>query len=113
MPQGDWLPMGVFVAAQDQTQAAVSTMFVQLALNKEGFLAGTYYNAATDKTHTLEGMVDKQTQQAIWKLSENASSPVMSTQLYNLTQDVVPVRVYFPERKTSQSWLLIRLDETK
>lgn len=107
--QGDWLPLGVFAVGSSASQAAYSNMFIQLALNKQGFISGTYYNAATDQAHEIEGMVDKDTQKAVWKLSDNADSPVANTGLYNLTQNVVDIQVYFPNG-SDQKRVLVRLD---
>lgn len=108
--QNDWLPIGVFVLGSDVNQAAVSSMFIQLALNRNGELAGTYYNALTDQTYPLEGIVDQETQQAVWELSDNPYSPTMSTGLYNLTQEATEARVSFPDG-TEQTWVMLRLQE--
>lgn len=105
---GDWLPLGVFAAGTDSEQAAYSNMVVQLAVSGEGFIGGTYYNATTDQTRQIEGSIDKETQQAVWKLSDNPDSPVMTTGVYNLTQDVVPVQVHFQDN-FEQPWVLVRL----
>lgn len=108
-PQPDeWLPLGVFAAGATAEQASYSSMFVQLAIDKEGDIAGTYYNAVTDQTHPLAGLVDRGTQQAVWKVSDNPNSPLMSTGIYNLTQDEVPVQVNFPDG-SQQTWILVRL----
>ncbi len=104
----DWLPLGIFAAGKDVDQAVYSNMFVQLALDKEGDIAGTYYNATTDQTHPLEGAVDNETQQVVWKVADQPLSPVMKTGLYNLSQDVVTVQVIFPDG-TVQLWVLVRL----
>lgn len=108
--QDDWLPMGVFVASRDLGRASYSNMFVQLALSKGGELAGTYYNASTDETHPLEGLVDSTTQQAVWMVSDDPNSPMMSTGLYNLTQDVATIQVKFQDG-SEQTWFLTRINE--
>lgn len=107
---GSWTPIGNFAAGKDATNASYSNMFVQLAINKEGDLAGTYYNATSDQTHLLSGFVDRETQEASWDLSDVPDSPVMTTGIYNLTQDVVPIQVHF-QNNVDQSWVLIRLTE--
>lgn len=106
--QEEWLPLGVFAAGKTADEAGYSNMFVQLALDKAGDIAGTYYNAATDETHNLDGLVDKDTQEAVWKVTDNPQSPVMTTGLYNLTQDVATVEVHFQDG-TVQPWVLVRL----
>lgn len=108
--EGDWLPLGVFAAGRDVNQASLSNLFVQLAIDKDGDLAGTYYNATTDQVYQLEGAVDSETQQAVWKLTEDPNSPLMITGVYNLTQDIAPVQVQFSDG-TEQSWIFVRLNE--
>lgn len=106
----NWISLGVFAAGKNESQAAYSNMFVQMALDKQGNLAGTYYNAATDKTYALDGYVDQQTQEAFWRLSDKPDSPLMSTGIFNLTQDVVPVTVVFSSTN-EQNWVLVRVNE--
>lgn len=104
----EWMPLGVF-SVQTTTQTTPS-MFIQLALRKNGEIAGTYYNAILDQNYELEGMVNAETQLAAWKISNNPDSPVFQTGIYNLAEDEVPIRVYF-QTSTTQDWLLIRLEE--
>jgi hypothetical protein len=105
---GEWMPLGVFATGQDAAQAAFSNLFIQLAMNKEGDLEGTYYNAALDQTHPIEGEVDPETQQAAWKVSDDPAAPLMITGLYNLTQDMCTVQVRFPDN-SEQTWAMVRL----
>lgn len=107
--QGDWLPLGVFTAGTDAVGAALSNMFIQIAVNQSGQLAGTYYNALIDQTYPLEGEIDMTTQEAAWTISDNQDAPIMTTGIYNLTLDVVPVQVHFQDQE-EQSWTLIRID---
>jgi hypothetical protein len=106
---GEWLPLGVFAAGKTVEQAAFSSMFIQLVVNKERDIAGVYYNSTTDETHPIAGMIDEDTQQVLWKLSDNPDSPLMVTGIYNLTQDVVSVQVFFPD-DTEQTWTLVRIN---
>lgn len=108
--QGNWLPLGVFLAAKSEEEAPFSTLVIQLAVNKEGEIAGTYYNATTDKTYLLQGYVDPKTQEASWVLADTSTSPLMTTGIFNLTQETVNVIVHFTDG-TLQTWVLVRLDE--
>ncbi|MBS0634030.1 MAG: hypothetical protein JSR37_01025 [Verrucomicrobia bacterium] len=105
---GEWMPLGVFAAGVSEKDAAFSNFFLQLALDKSGNIAGTFYNAALDQTQALAGTVDPKTQQAIWKVSDSPTSPTMVTGLYNLTQDATDVEVYFGDE--AQTWTLLRID---
>lgn len=109
--QEDWLPLGTFVVGSSAESTPYSNLVVQLALNRQGYISGTFYNAGTDQTYQIEGSVDKSSQQAVWKLSNNPDSPVAHTGLYNLTQDLVNIVVYFPKSGTYQSRVLVRVQQ--
>lgn len=104
----EWMSLGVFALAKDREAIGASNVYLQLALDREGDLAGTYYNTTTDKAYPLEGMVDEQNQLAAWMMSDSQNSPIMQTGIYNLTQNQTPVRVTFADGST-QDMLLIRL----
>ena len=90
-----------------------SSMYLQLAVSKEGVIAGTFYNESTGTTHPVEGMVDEETQRAVWKAADGTNPDlVMETGIYNLTQDQAEVLVHFGPEQT-QTVLLVRLDETE
>lgn len=109
--QGDWIPLGVFAVGSTASQAPYSNMTLQLALSKDGNIAGTYYNSATNQAHEIEGLVDKSTQKAAWKLSDRDDSPVATTGIYNLTQDVAQVEMHFPNG-TDQNKVLVRINQS-
>ena len=107
--QTEWLPLGVFAIAGDD---GVDTgMLVQLAVSKDGIIAGTFYNDATDEGKPIEGSVDRETQRAAWKFVDGSNNEiVMETGIYNLTQEEATALVHFgPER--SETWLMVRLPE--
>jgi hypothetical protein len=109
--KSEWLPLGVFGLTTDDS--GQSNMMLQLAVSKEGVIAGTYYNESTQQSHPVEGAVDKKSQRAAWKLSDSADSVmVMETGVYNLTKDEVPLLVHFGAER-SQQWLMVRLNEPK
>jgi signal peptidase I len=108
-PDADWLPLGVF--ALSQGNVASSNMVLQLSVNKEGVISGTYYNTATDTSRPVKGMVDKKSQRAAWTFADGKNTDIiMETGLYNLTQDQTSALVHFGEDKTQQ-WLMVRLNE--
>ncbi len=109
--QMEWMPLGVFALTAEGVNA--SSMYLQLAVSKEGVIAGTFYNESTGATHPVEGTVDEKTQRAAW-MAADGSNPnlVMETGLYNLTQDTAEVLVHFGPEQT-QTALLVRLDETE
>lgn len=109
--EGDWLPLGVFAVGSSPQEAAYSTIFMQLAVNKQGDIAGTYFNSATGQAFEMDGDVDSQTQLATWQISQGASPAILVTGIYNLTQDVASVQVTFPGGSV-QNWTLVRIDDS-
>jgi len=108
----EWLPLGVFAVTQDgQKSGSEPTLFMQLAVSKEGIISGTLNNDATKETQTLEGMIDKASQRAAWSV-KGKPRPIVETGIGNLTQDTGPALVHFADGQTQQL-LLIRLEEPK
>jgi hypothetical protein len=106
----EWLPLGVFALTQDGQSAGVDpTVFLQLSVSKQGIIAGTVHNAATDETASVEGMVDRKTQRAAWVIT-GKTSPIMETGIANLTKDDAPALLHFSDGQTQQ-WLMVRLEE--
>ena len=107
--QVEWMPLGVYAITNEE--AGDPNMFLQLAVSKEGYIAGTYYNQSTDTTKPVEGTVDKDTQRAAWTIAGAPDgAPVMETGVYNLTQEQTAVLVHFGPEQTQQ-WFLVRLEE--
>lgn len=101
----NWLPLGIYALTKADIQATPN-MYIQLALNKSGEIAGTYYNSTTDAAYPLEGSVDKSTQRVAFKVSNSENSPIIETGLYNLTQNEAPVSLHFADGDT-QNWVLV------
>src|SRR4029453_8558737 len=73
----DWMPLGVFAMTSDgQPTGAEPTMFLQLAVSKQGVINGTFQNTATNWAKEVGGMVDRQTQRAAWTVA-GESRPLM------------------------------------
>jgi hypothetical protein len=109
--EAEWLPLGVFAVAPDQ--AADSNMLLQLAVDKTGVIAGTYYNTTTDIARPVRGRVDTKTQRAAWTFADGKNTDIiMETGLFNLTKDQSEALVHFGGKKT-QKCLLVRLEDPK
>jgi hypothetical protein len=110
--EGDWLPLGVFAVTQDgQASGADPSLYMQLAISKQGAISGTLKNTLTGKTQTLEGMADKKSQRVAWAAA-GQERPIMETGLSNLTQDASPALIHFADGQTQQ-WLMVRIPEPK
>ena len=108
--KAEWLPLGVFALTQDgQKSGPDPTLFLQLAISKEGVISGTSHNTVTNQTQTVEGLADKASQRVAWAV-EGKTRPIMETGISNLTSDTGPALVHFADGQTQQ-WLMVRLDE--
>lgn len=106
----EWMSLGVFALTPDgQASGIEPTLYLQLAVSKEGVIAGTVHNTETEKTESIEGMVDQKTQRAAWVIS-GKTSPIMETGISNLTKDDTPALLHFADGQTQQ-WLMVRLEE--
>ncbi|MHC2066220.1 hypothetical protein ACYFX5_01985 [Bremerella sp. T1] len=106
----EWMPLGVFALTEDgQSEGPDPTLFLQLAISKEGIISGTLNNTVTNETQTIEGMVDKKTQRCAWNVV-GKSRPIMEAGISNLTKDTAPALVHFADG-TTQQWLLVHLDD--
>jgi len=110
--KAEWLPLGVFALTQDgQASGADPTLYVQLAISKQGVISGTFKNTVSGKVQSLEGMADKKSQRVAWVVS-GQERPIMETGLSNVTQDTAPALIHFADGQTQQ-WLMVRLPEPK
>lgn len=104
----EWMPLGTFGVLTDEDQKD-PTMVFQLAVDKKGFISGTYFNTATDSAQPVQGGVDRETQRAAWTVGENKNT-VIETGIFNLTKDQTPVLVHFGKDRT-QTWVMVRMDD--
>jgi len=107
----NWMALGVFAVARDQDDNSSPKYFLQLAVSKDGYIAGTCFDSIKDETQPITGSVDKTSQRAAWKVADN-NDVVMETGIYNLTQDTAPMLIHFGKEKT-ENRLLVRMEEKK
>jgi hypothetical protein len=110
MESQEWMPMGVFALASSPDSDVEPMYYVQLALAKGGYLAGTAYNATLDQSKQIDGTVDPKTQRVTWQLTDKPNAPIIETGVFDLTQAVAPIKVYF-QNGTTQNWYLVRQEQ--
>jgi len=107
--QQEWLPLGVFAMTSEDT--GDSQLVVQLAVNKQGVIAGTYYNEPNQVSRPIQGTVDVKTQRAAIGFADNKNTDrILETSINNLTQDEAPALLHFGAEQ-SQPMLLVRLKQ--
>ncbi|MCA8989106.1 MAG: hypothetical protein KDA78_15780 [Planctomycetaceae bacterium] len=105
----EWMPLGVFAITEEN--ATESGFLLQLAVSKEGLIAGTLWNEMSGVSRPVEGTVDRESQRAAWKFSDGKNPEiVMETGIYNLTLDEATALVHHGSLKT-ETWLMVRLPE--
>lgn len=106
----EWLSLGVFALTPDgQKSGPDPTLYLQLAISKEGIVNGLLHNTTNNSTQEVEGMVDKSSQRAAWTV-KGKDRPLMETGISNLTADTAPALIHFADGQTQQ-WLMVRLEE--
>jgi hypothetical protein len=105
----EWLPLGVFALAKDGDADVAPNLFLQLAVSKEGIIAGTFQNKTTDQTESIEGMVDQKSQRAAWTIV-GKNTPIMETGIANLTENETRALVHFADG-TTQTWVMLHLEK--
>jgi len=105
----EWMPLGIFALTQKDGSVEDSSLFLQLAISKEGIIAGTFQNTATGKSEEVEGTIDTKSQRAAWG-PVGEGWPIMETGIYNLTENEASTLLHFEDGQTQQ-WTMARLDE--
>lgn len=105
----EWMPLGVYAITQEN--ATETGYLLQLAISKEGIVAGTLWNELSDEGRPIEGMVDRESQRVALKFSDGKNTDVVfETGLQNLTQDESTALVHYGSLRTD-TWLMVRLPE--
>jgi hypothetical protein len=102
-----WRPLGVFALAR--AEETNPSTFMSLAIDKDGLLRGSYYDAVSDSTTNITGKVDKKTQRAAWTIGDK-KTPVYEAGLSNLTQRQTTILVHRDGGKVEQM-LLVRVQD--
>lgn len=109
----EWAPLGVFAAIRDANESDANQRTIQLAVNKDGVIAGTYLNQQSGKVRPLAGKVDDGNQRAAWAFADGENAPIVfETSIYNLTRSETTMMVHFgPNSNQTEVWRLVRLEE--
>jgi hypothetical protein len=109
-PDAEWLPLGVFALTPDgQSSGPAPSLFLQLAISRQGIINGTLNNSATGQTQKIEGMADKESQRCAWTVA-GKTRPIMEVGIAGLTENSAAALVHFADGQTQQ-WLMVRLEE--
>lgn len=104
------MSLGVFGILKNEQQQNTTDIF-QLAINKEGVIRGTYYNATNDNTQTVYGCVGTKTGRAAWTVGDQKGT-VYEAGIANLTKPETTMLVHYGKGNTQQ-YTLVRMDKPK
>ena len=106
----EWLSLGVFALTEDgESSGPAPTTFLQIAVSKDGVIAGTVTDTVTNNVQAIEGMVDQDSQRSAWVI-EGEDAPIMETSIANLTKDEAPALLHLGDGQTQQL-LMVRLED--
>ncbi len=108
-PSKEWLPLGVFALSENSKSDATPNLFLQLAVSKEGIVAGTLNNKTTDENEPVEGMLDMKSGRAAWTIA-GKTTPIMETKIEDLTENETSMLVHFEDGST-QEWLMLHMEK--
>ncbi|QGJ69002.1 Hypothetical protein PBC10988_6670 [Planctomycetales bacterium 10988] len=100
-----WMSLGVY--ALSPPNSSDSDQLLQIYLNQNGQVTGTYLDLTADTSMPFQGSVDKETQRVAWKLGETAPIYFEST-LAQLTQPQSPVTLYIDSREP-EIWMMVQI----
>jgi len=109
----DWKPLGVFAVRRENESDSTRTM--QLAINRDGVITGTYFIQAKKQARPLMGRVDETSQRATWTFADSEKGKddlIFETSIYNLTKQSTNIMVHFgPKASDAEVWQLVRLEQ--
>jgi len=110
--QMDWAPLGVFAMTRGNEDQSSTQKTMQLAVNRDGVLSGTYYNTENGHVHPLAGMVDKRNQRVAWAFADGEHpQTVFETSIFNLTKPESTIMVHFgAAANQTEVWHIVRLE---
>ena len=107
--QIEWMSLGVFALTKEGVNDA--NMLLQLSVSQEGYIAGTFYNTATDTTRSIEGAIDEQSQRVAMGFADGQNPDViLECGVFNLTEDESEALVHHGADQV-QYVVLVRLDD--
>jgi hypothetical protein len=102
---GNWYPLGVFSLMSGPGDSG--TRIVQLAVDRNGQIAGNYYDMITNSSYNVSGNVRRQSQRAEWSLNKNQFVRFRAP-IYQLLQPYGTMTVQL--QGGQQQWQFVRLE---
>ena len=103
----EWLPLGVFALCK--SESGDPTMFLQLAISREGIVAGSFANTTNNENLSVQGGADRESARLAITIGDQ-QDVVIETGLYNVTEQQSGAMVHYQDR-TRENWLLVKMPD--
>jgi hypothetical protein len=105
--QLEWLPLGVFALCR--SDQGDPTMFLQLAISREGIIAGSFANTTNNENLSVQGAADRESSRLAITIG-NQDDVVVETGLYNVTEQQSSALIHYQDG-TRENWLLVKMPD--
>ena len=103
----EWLPLGVFALCKSED--GDPTMFLQLAISREGIVAGSFANTTNNENLSVQGGADRESTRLAVTIGDQ-DDVVVETGLYNVTEQQSSALVHYQDG-TRENWLLVKMPD--
>ena len=103
----EWLPLGVFALCK--SESGDPTMFLQLAISREGIVAGSFANTTNNENLSVQGGADRESARLAVTIGDQ-QDVVIETGLYNVTEQQSGAMVHYQDG-TRENWLLVKMPD--
>ncbi len=103
----EWLPLGVFALCKSED--GDPTMFLQLAISREGIVAGSFANTTNNENLSVQGGADRESTRLAVTIGDQ-DDVVVETGLYNVTEAQSSALIHYQDG-TRENWLLVKMPD--
>ena len=103
----EWLPLGVFALCKSED--GDPTMFLQLAISREGIVAGSFANTTNNENLSVQGGADRESTRLAVTIGDQ-DDVVVETGLYNVTEQQSSALVHYQDG-TRENWMLVKMPD--
>lgn len=107
--QLEWLPLGVFALCK--SDQGDPTMFLQLAISREGIIAGSFANTTNNENLSVQGGADRESSRLAITIGDQ-DDVVVETGLYNIIDQQSSALIHY-QNGTRENWLLVKMPDPR
>ena len=103
----EWLLLGVYALCNSED--GDPTMFLQLAISREGIVAGPFANTTNNENLSVQGGANRESTRLAVTIGD-VDDVVIETGLYNLTEEQTSALIHY-QNGTRENWLLVKMPD--